>query len=213
MICPLCQSESHLFSQDKKRHYHQCSQCSFVFVDSSEYISKEEEEKRYSTHNNSAEDSRYVEYLTKVRDSFLEMKLSGNNGVDIGCGSSTLLADLFRQTGQHLLSYDPQFHPSQDWMNSKYDFFTLSEVIEHLHHPLEVLSSLRDKLNPGGKIFVKTEFIPPKEKREFNLWYYKNDDTHVHFYTEPSTTELSRQLKMELEFSPTQRGIFALIKS
>jgi 2-polyprenyl-3-methyl-5-hydroxy-6-metoxy-1,4-benzoquinol methylase len=190
MICPLCLASSSLFAQDKKRHYYQCSHCQFVFVDSSEFISQEEERKRYDTHNNSASDSRYVEYLTKVRDSFLDLGVPGKTGVDIGCGSSTLLGDLFQEKGYQVISYDPQFHPETKWQNSTYDFFTLSEVIEHLHQPLEVLEGLKEKLHSGGKILIKTEFIPPKEKREFNLWYYKNDDTHVHFYSEPSVTEL-----------------------
>ncbi|MFY7992040.1 MAG: class I SAM-dependent methyltransferase [Bacteriovoracaceae bacterium] len=212
MICPLCQSESGLFNQDKKRHYYQCRQCYFVFVDASEFISKDEEGRRYETHNNSADDPRYVDYLTNVRDSFLEMGIPGEKGVDIGSGSSTLLADLFAQKKYDVLSYDPQFHPDTNWKNSNYDFFTLSEVIEHLHHPIEVLSSLRDLLHSGGKILIKTEFIPPKEKREFNLWYYKNDDTHVHFYTESSARELSRRLGMGIEFSHSLRGVFSLVR-
>lgn len=213
MICPLCQSESRLFNQDKKRSYYQCQQCHFVFVSSSEFISKEEEARRYETHNNSAGDQRYIDYLTNIRNAFLEMDIPGKKGVDIGSGSSTLLADLFAQKKYDVLSYDPQFHPDTKWKESNYDFFTLCEVIEHLHHPLEVLSSLRDLLYTGGKIIIKTEFIPPKEKRDFNLWYYKNDDTHVHFYTESSATELSRQLKMSIEFSETHRGLFTLKKN
>ncbi len=210
MICPLCKSESHLYNKDRKRSYYQCESCKFVFVDSSEFISFEEEKKRYNTHNNSPEDSRYVDYLTKVRDAFIAMEIPGKNGVDIGCGSSTLLADLFFQKNFQLISYDPQFHPSLDWEKSSYDFFTLSEVIEHLHQPLEVLNSLKAKLRPGGVILVKTEFIPPKEVREFNLWYYKNDDTHVHFYTEDSATKLAQELEMKIKFSKTTRGIFSL---
>lgn len=210
MICPLCQNDSSLFNQDKKRHYYQCRYCSFVFVNPSEFISTEEEARRYQTHNNSAQDPRYVDYLTKVRDSFLEMGIPGNKGVDIGSGSSTLLADLFALKQYDLISYDPQFHPGTAWKKSFYDFFTLSEVIEHLHRPLEVLHSLKDLLLPHGKILIKTEFIPPTEKREFNLWYYKNDDTHVHFYNERSATELSRQLNMDIEFSAIHRGVFSL---
>ncbi len=209
MICPLCKSKSSLFEQDKKRHYYQCSNCNFVFVDSSEYLSLEEENRRYKLHNNSLSDPRYHEYLTRVRDSFLEMNISGE-GVDIGCGETTLLADLFKKVNLNVLSYDPLFFPNEDWKNGQYNFFTMSEVIEHLSEPLQLLNSLKERLYIGGKILIKTEFIPDPSVRQFKDWYYKGDDTHVHFYSERSALELAFQLKMEIQFSRKSRGIFSL---
>ena len=210
MICPLCESESSLFNKDKRRHYYQCSQCTFVFVPSEEFVSKEDESARYKTHNNSKDDPVYRQYLLNVRDSFLEMKPHGLTGVDIGCGESTLLAEFFAEKGYEMQSYDPLFFPDENWKRAKYDFFTMSEVIEHLHEPLKIISSLKELLLLDGKILVKTEFLPAPEIRKFNEWYYKNDSTHVHFYNEKSALELSQRVSMKLEFSPSHRGVFSL---
>lgn len=213
MSCPLCQGESSLFYQDKKRHYYCCGNCNLIFVPKNEFVSKERESARYKNHNNSRLDPRYTQYLSKVCDDFLEMDPTGTKGIDFGCGESTLLAEFFNAKGNEVSSFDPLFHPNTDWMNYHYNFFTLSEVLEHLHEPLKIISSLKDHLFSEGMILIKTEFLPINEEKDFKDWYYKNDETHIHFYNEKSSLRLAQEVGMKISYSPAVRGVFALIKN
>jgi SAM-dependent methyltransferase len=200
MNCPLCHSsDAFLFDQDKLRRYLQCQSCSLVWVPREELIPLAEEHQRYEAHQNLEEDADYKFYLKKIRDEVLPYLQSHLEGLDFGCGKTELLSQLFSEVNIPVKSYDIFFLPDEFIWDQTYDFIILSEVIEHLRHPREIMERLRTCLRPGGQIFLKTKFYPA----EFKNWFYKRDKTHVQFFSESSMGELTKILKMDrVEFLP-----------
>jgi SAM-dependent methyltransferase len=191
MNCPLCGSGASVsYHQDRHRQYFLCGSCELIFVPRSELLSEVDEKRRYEAHENSPTED-YRTYLGKIRDQILTRIQEGERGLDFGCGATTLLADLFREKGFEVDSFDKYFHPGP-LVSRKYDFLILSEVIEHLRDPFRDIQVLRDLLKPRGRLFIKTKFYPSKEK--FGDWFYKRDLTHVQFFNEASLTRVGKEL-------------------
>ncbi|WP_408097641.1 class I SAM-dependent methyltransferase [Peredibacter sp. HCB2-198] len=191
MTCPLCQHQSStIFDQDKLRSYYLCDQCGLVFVPRESLISSSEEKKRYDSHQNSDQDPGYHNYLLKISQEILPHLLSSGRGLDFGCGATKMLGSMFEKAGFEVDSFDLYYHPDQTIWQKKYDFIILSEVIEHLNSPREVMINLRGLLNPSGHIFVKTKTYPAPP--EFKNWFYKRDITHVQFFNQSSFEYLAQ---------------------
>jgi len=192
--CPIClECNTQEYAQDKFRSYSICDGCGLIFVPRSELISAEDERTRYEHHQNESEDPAYFDYLSKIARCVPYLK-KGDEGLDFGCGPSPVLANIFSSSGFVTSSYDLYFHPHLPYRAKTYDFIILSEVIEHLRNPIEVLKELGGLLNDNGKIFIKTKFYPEKEL--FNNWFYKRDLTHIQFFNEKSLHWLSKSLRM-----------------
>jgi ubiquinone/menaquinone biosynthesis C-methylase UbiE len=78
--------------------------------------------------------------------------------------------------------WDPFFHSDESVLNNRYDFIVCCETIEHFYNPLEEFELMITLLKPGGKLCCMSELLP--KDMSFNDWYYKNDPTHVIFYSE-----------------------------
>ena len=196
MICPLCLSQEHQeFDRDKNRSYQLCSNCTLVYVPREQLISSAEEKQRYDSHENSTDDPGYAAYLNNIADSMLPYLASGMKGLDFGCGRTTLLADLLEESHLTMNSYDLYFHPNEKVWEGRYDFIVLSEVIEHLSHPREIMKKLCSLLNEEGMIFIKTKFYP-KDASIFKNWFYKRDKTHVQFFNEESFQFLVKEIEL-----------------
>ncbi len=193
--CPIClECNTQEYAQDKFRSYYICTGCGLIFVPRTELISTEDERVRYEHHQNESEDPAYFDYLSKIArecEPYLKM---GDEGLDFGCGPSPLLAHIFSARGFVTNSYDLYFHPHLSYKTKTYDFIILSEVIEHLRNPLEVMKELGKLLNDNGKIFIKTKFYPEKEL--FHNWFYKRDLTHIQFFNRGSSENLAKILQM-----------------
>ena len=197
MKCPLCfQIESRPYHQDKFRSFHECIACSIIFVSRESLISFQDEKTRYDSHENVEGDPGYEAYLKKIVDSSLPYLDPGQKGLDFGCGKTKLVEKLFHREGFAVDSYDLYFHPNESIFNNQYDFIILSEVIEHLREPREVMAKLSTLLSPTGKFLIKTKLAPATEK-EFSSWFYKRDITHVQFFNEKSFKFLSEFLGMK----------------
>lgn len=191
MNCPLCQhSSSTLFDQDKNRSYHNCDLCRLVFVPRTSLVTPSEEKKRYDSHQNLETDPGYRAYLHSIMNEMRPFLDERMKGLDFGCGRTRLLETILEEAGHEVDSFDLYYHPDENIWNSKYDFIVLSEVIEHLAGPREVMERLSGLLNPGGKMFVKTKECP-EEVQEFKNWFYKRDITHVQFFNQTSFRVLS----------------------
>ena len=180
MNCPFCQKlGAELFHRDPDRDFFRCPHCTIIFVPRTSLISKEEEKKRYDTHQNTESDPRYRDYLLKtVRPVVSSLKAPGP-GVDIGCGRTRLMETLFRQAGVEMDSYDPFYFPDEGIWTKSYTFGVLNEVIEHLADPAGTLRELRRIIR--GPLFVHTKLYPEPDK--FPDWFYKRDPTHVQFFS------------------------------
>lgn len=196
MKCPLCHNLQHSkFDEDKYRSYFLCHYCSLIFVSRDQVLSGADELKRYESHNNNENDPDYYRYLKQVADSALIHLDSGSRGLDFGCGKTTLLSKIFKESGPHVDSYDVFFYPSEDIWQKKYDFIVLSEVIEHLNDPKNVMEKLYGVLNPQGRIFIKTKLYPERQL-DFSKWFYKRDQTHIQFFNMMSLRFLAKKFDM-----------------
>ena len=196
MNCPLCLGDKvEQFDQDKIRRYLKCD-CGLIYVPRDELISETDEKKRYDSHQNSESDPGYRNYLKQIADAVLPFLDKNDEGLDFGCGRSLIMEELLQENGLQISSFDLYFHPHRDLLQKKYHFLILSEVIEHLRDPREIMLNLKELLHPGGKIFIKTKWYP-KTVQEFSQWFYKRDITHVQFFNESSFQELGRLLELE----------------
>lgn len=163
------------------RQYHLCGRCGLLYMDSCDRLSADEEKTRYSFHRNSIDDDGYVAFLNRVIEPAMQYIESGMEGTDYGCGPNPVLAKLLESEGISCDYYDPFFFP-QGKTNKKYDFVFATECFEHFFNPGHELEKLCAMLNSGGTLNIMTELMD--ESTDFVNWYYKNDPTHVCFYSQ-----------------------------
>lgn len=192
--CPVCRgTEFQAWGKDKYRSYWLCQICDLVSIPREQILNPQLEKARYEVHENSENDEQYQTYLGTIANSISSLLPKNLNGLDFGCGKTTLLAQLLTRKSFSMNSYDIFFHPDKEVLQKKYDFIVMSEVIEHLSEPLETMRQLNELLNPGGFFFIKTKFYPA-EKGQFAEWFYKRDQTHVQFFNETCMRYLGKLL-------------------
>lgn len=185
--CPLCHSTEHtLYCAHETGEYRLCAECALVFVLPEAYLNEEEEKGRYDLHTNSPDDANYRKFLSKVLDPVCERVPKGSFGLDFGSGPGPTLSKMFEENGYEMRIYDHFYARNEEALEQRYDFITSTEVVEHLHDPSGVLDKLMGMLKPKGLLALLTQPYPPEE--EFAKWYYKNDPTHVCFFS-PATMQ------------------------
>lgn len=200
--CPLCKSHNTILYLDLTHHklgrlYHECRNCSLVFADNSLRLAPEEEKGRYATHTNNPQEKGYRAFLDKLLVPLQTFLKNEMKGLDFGCGPGPTISVMMAERGFEMNNYDPFFHDDRDVLTQKYDFITCTEVIEHMFRPMVEMKLLKSLLNENGVIGLMTEFVPDKEK--FVNWYYKNDPTHVCFYSPQAFQWMAKELKCDLE--------------
>ena len=105
----------------------------------------------------------------------------GARGLDFGCGPAPALADILRRAGHEVSLYDTFYWPDAAVLKENYDFVCTTEVVEHLHHPGSELDRLWSLLRPGGWLGIMTKLV--RDSAAFASWHYKNDPTHVCFFS------------------------------
>lgn len=201
LTCPLCllKFESvNVFFQDKKRSYHQCPQCSLVFVHPDERLTPEQELKEYRLHENHIDDEGYRKFLNRALTPLLSTIDSFTNALDFGCGPGPLLAMMLKEHGLQTSIYDPFFFPSRDVLDKTYSLITCTEAIEHFHYPHKEWSLWQSLIKSGGVILVMTKRVINQER--FKQWHYKNDPTHVCFFSEDTFRYLGQKYQYDVQF-------------
>ncbi|MET2900604.1 class I SAM-dependent methyltransferase [Vibrio rotiferianus] len=197
--CPLCQNQrTHHFFEDKQREYLQCEQCSLVFVNPDQRLDAETEKAHYDLHENNSEDMGYRRFLARIADPVAERISPQSNGIDFGCGPGPTLSLMLEEAGHNMALYDLYYHPDTSVLERQYDFMTATEVIEHLYHPDMVWKQWLNLVKPGGWIGLMTKMVIDVEA--FRAWHYKNDPTHVVFFSRDTFQFLAERDKLELEF-------------
>lgn len=180
--CPFCKfSECCLFYSDKRREYYRCLRCALVFVDPRYFLSVSQEKAEYDRHENDVYDEGYRKFLSRLAVPMMDNLAKGAQGLDFGCGPGPALVHMFKESGFEMAAYDPFYSPDSTVLSKQYDFICATEVVEHLHQPFEVWQSLWSMLAPGGVLGVMTKLVLSKDA--FASWHYKNDLTHVCFYS------------------------------
>jgi len=197
--CPLCHSlDTQHYFEDKRRAYLQCMQCELVFVNPEQRLDAEAEKAHYDMHENDPTDEGYRRFLSRVADPMLERIAPASEGIDFGCGPGPTLSLMLEEQGHAMSLYDIYYHPETSVLDKQYDFMTSTEVIEHLYEPDTVWQQWLNLVKPGGWIGLMTKMVINVEA--FASWHYKNDPTHVVFFSRRTFQYLAERDQLELEF-------------
>ncbi len=127
--------------------------------------------------------------------------------MDFGCGPGPLLANMLREHGYQVRLYDPFYANDVDCLMQRYDFITCTEVVEHLRQPKQEFERLFALLQPYGILAVMTKLVIDAEA--FAKWHYKNDPTHICFYSRESLQWLAYRYQKMVEFIGNDVIIFS----
>lgn len=182
MSCPLCLATAiEGYSRDKHRDYHQCGCCQLVFVPTAYHVSPEVEKQHYDRHENDPADSNYRRFLGRLFHPLVSRLPPFAKGLDFGSGPGPTLSVMFEERGHAMAIYDIFYAPDDSVLKGQYDFVTATEVVEHLVDPGTVLDRLWSLVAPGGWLGLMTKLLT--NQRDFVGWHYKNDPTHICFYS------------------------------
>ncbi|WP_040393923.1 class I SAM-dependent methyltransferase [Catenovulum agarivorans] len=212
--CPLCCSlDTHFYHQDKLRSYLQCSHCKLVFVPQQFHLSAQAEKAEYDKHDNSYADQGYQRFLsrtwtplkTRLKRQFTE----AIQGLDFGCGEGAVLSKMAQADGFNMRNYDLYYFPQTEVLQQKYQFISATEVIEHIADAHNVWLLLDRLLDQKGVLAVMTKRV--LRAQAFANWHYKNDLTHVCFYSEFTFAYLAS--KFNWTFEIIDKDVVFLIKA
>mgnify|MGYP000075434650 CR=1 FL=1 len=88
--------------------------------------------------------------------------------------------------------------PDAAALSGEYDFITATEVVEHLHRPAFELERLWSLLRPGGWLGIMTS--RHDSAQDFLTWHYRNDPSHVIFFSERTFGWLGDEWRTEPRF-------------
>ena len=200
ITCPLCEcSDNEEFYQDKSRIYFRCTICNLIFVLPEFYLSETAGKAEYDLHCNSPDDPGYRKFLSRIFDPMNERLHSGSHGLDFGSGPGPTLSVILEEAGHRVELFDKFYAPDSTLLNKQYDFITATEVVEHLHKPEIELDRLWSCLKSGGWFGIMTKLALGVE--EFKKWHYKNDMTHVCFFSRGTFLWLADKWQAELTFA------------
>ena len=181
--CPLCQSNKvEPYAQDVARSYLQCGMCNLVFVQAHQHLSHSEEKAQYDFHDNDSNNAGYRKFLSRLASPMLERLDQPKKGLDFGSGPGPTLSKMFEESGHTMRLFDVYYANDPAIFNETYDFITASEVVEHLSNPAVELGKLWGCLKRGGLLGIMTKRVTDKDA--FKAWHYKNDPTHISFFSE-----------------------------
>lgn len=181
-FCPLClQKKVNFYFEDRNRPYFHCQCCDLVFVPKDCHLSALQEKAEYDKHQNSVEDDGYRRFLGRLSEPLADRLEPQSHGLDFGCGPGPALPAMLIEQGHQVEMYDPFYAHYSEVLQRQYDFVTATEVFEHLREPASTLNQLWSLVKPGGFLGVMTKLVT--SKTAFEKWHYKNDPTHIVFFS------------------------------
>jgi 2-polyprenyl-3-methyl-5-hydroxy-6-metoxy-1,4-benzoquinol methylase len=170
-----------------------------IFVDRAALPALAEERAIYELHRNHPDDPGYRRFLERLAAPLAErLGPARLEGLDFGCGPGPTLSRMMEERGYSMSVYDPLFAADRSTLGRTYDFITCSETFEHFHAPAREWSLLLALLRPGGWLGVMTQLA--RDVQAFAGWRYKNDVTHVSFFSRETFEWLARRDRLVLEF-------------
>lgn len=143
--------------------------------------------------------------------------------LDIGCGSgdfslrlhaagwSSYAHDFYEGAGSVARAHNikvyigPAIHLPQ-LVDIKFDVVTSWHVLEHAHHPREILSAAHGCLKPGGHLVVEVPNFASLESRWFGKnWFALQPPIHLMHFTKRSLSQMLTDAGFEIE-SVTAKG-------
>ena len=200
--CPLCgDTGTQLFHQDRLRDFLRCLNCSLVYVPSEYHLISADEKKRYDLHRNDPSDVGYRQFLNKLVSALAPLLPAGGRGLDYGSGPGPTLSKLFTDLDFSMQIFDPFYANDQTRLHDTYDFITCTETIEHFNNPKQEWELLLKLVRRRGWIGIMTSLL--ESPISFSSWYYKNDLTHICFYSQETFNWLAVKYDLEVHFHGT----------
>lgn len=212
LTCPLCQGhQTTVFFSDRKRDYLQCQGCLLVFVPSEQHVSETEEKAIYDLHQNAPDDPGYRRFLARLSDPLSKRLAAHATGLDYGCGCgpAPALPGLLAEKGYSVQRYDPFYANDPTLLTQRYAFITCSEVVEHFRCPGREFARLFAMLQPRGHLGIMTKRVLDAEA--FSRWHYKNDPTHISFFSIDTFQWLADKYRCRVEFAQQDVAIFQVV--
>lgn len=204
--CPLCGSTPDEFHRDHRRRYERCPECRLVFVPPEFHLSPAEERAVYELHENTPDDPGYRRFLSRTAGAIAARVPPGSSGLDFGSGPGPTLSVMLTEIGYAMALYDPFFAPDESPLGRTYDFVTATEVVEHLRRPAESLATMWRCARPGGILAIMTKMVIDQDA--FSRWHYKDDPTHISFFSVDTFEWLGARLHARPEFVGTDVVLF-----
>lgn len=196
--CSLCQcSQLEEFHRDNKRSYFQCQQCDLVAVPADEHLSAEAEKAEYDKHQNDPSDSGYRCFLSRTFEPLVGLLGDGAEGLDFGCGPGPAISEMAKAMGFQVDNYDLYYFNRPELLKRQYDFITMTEVIEHIAAPRQLLDLLDGLLRSQGILAIMTKRVISRQA--FAQWHYKNDPTHISFYSNQTFEWIAADMNWRLQ--------------
>jgi SAM-dependent methyltransferase len=142
------------------------------------------------------------------REMFLNESTPGKL-LDVGCGDGTFL-NLMRGKGWQVdgIDFDPKAiqtaqkkygltlrHGDLQAANlpaESFDTVTMSHVVEHLTHPVELLTEIRRLLKPGGQLVMTTPNTSSLGHQKFgSSWFGIDPPRHLHLFNQSNLSEVA----------------------
>lgn len=194
-VCRLCHHEMAYFSTTRKRDYYRCPQCDSIQLKSSYILNQSNEKARYDTHQNDVHDPRYQAFVSPITNYILSSYSSKEKGLDFGAGPGPVIATQLKEKQYNITLFDPYYHNNQVALNRLYDYIFACEVIEHFNEPLETFRTL-DRITKTNGDWVFMTWIY-EDTIDFSSWQYKNDETHVIFYSKKTLEYLKSKFAFQ----------------
>lgn len=191
--CLLCKSNKvSLYRNIKSGTFFSCDICSVVYRDQKTFLDSTSEKSRYDKHKNDIDDLGFQNSVKPIVKTVLNHYTNEARGLDYGCGNGPVAAALLEKEGFDIALYDPFYAPDKEVLQDTYDFIICNEVIEHFYNPKEEFETFAKLLKPSGLLICGTGILYPTIN--FDTWFYKNDPTHVIFYTTASLEWIQKEL-------------------
>ena len=206
-MCPLCFSKQvRDFATVDDKQYRRCEVCHLTFMSSEYYLDEDAELARYQLHENSPDDLRYREFLSRLSTHLTPKLPAAAEGLDFGSGPGPTLSVMLEEQGFRVNLYDPFFAPSTDALNRTYDFITCTETVEHFYQPGKEFRRLDGLLRSGGWLGIMTEMLEPEV--DFTRWRYHREPTHVCFYKRETMNWIAERHTWKVEFPQKNVTLF-----
>lgn len=211
--CKICNNTtSQILDEKTKKIYHQCSTCSYIFLDKQFYIDITKEKLHYDKHHNNFESLGYVKMFEELIEEFVapfndEIKTA----LDFGCGEGEVLPILLEKNYITCSRYDLFYFPKKVYEDRVYDLIVSTEVIEHLQNPMQILQELALHVRSGGYLLLMSAFHP-NSVEEFLKWWYIRDITHIGFFNMSTFENVANQLSFNI-IKTNNRNTIMLKKS
>lgn len=197
--CIFCHhEETNFFFDHQQQQYFQCPQCQLIFVPAQFHLDQQAEKAIYDLHENDPKDSRYRQFLNRIALPLHNHLPPQSYGLDFGCGPGPTLSIMLNELGHRVELFDPYYYPNYDTLKNEYDFISLTEVVEHLSNPYDVLVNLLKLIKSNGTLAIMTKLA--SHHQDFKSWGYKNDPTHITLFKQETFLWFAEQHQLHLEF-------------